>query len=156
MIYDQLKNAHIYFGVSEHVAMALRFLQTSDFSRLADGRHEIDGGNAYAMILTYQTRLPEGASPEAHDRFIDIMCMLDGEEQLLVGFRDEMDAVVDRRPDNDIVFYKGNTQPIRIGPGRFLMLFPDDVHAPAICLGNPQAVRKVVVKVTVEGIALPN
>ena len=150
MIHDQVRNANLYTAQQDRIAIALQFLQTTDFSQLADGRHEIDDNRVYAVIMSYQTRLPEEANPEAHDRYIDIQSMIVGEEQFHLGFRDDMTELVEARPNDDIAFYRGPTRPLILRQSEFLILYPHDVHAPGLCVGEPKHVRKVVVKVLVE------
>lgn len=82
MIYDTLENIHLYDGIQPGVVRGLRFLAETDFSKLADGRHEIDGDDVFANLMSYDSRAVND-TPEAHRAYIDIQYLISGVE--LVG-----------------------------------------------------------------------
>ena len=51
------------------------------------------------------------------------------------------------RSGTDIAFYGGDFAPLPLTPGRWMLLFPQDAHAPQIALGTPSRVRKAVAKI---------
>ena len=145
MIYDTLAHNSRYEGIHPGVVRGLKFLAETDFSKLEDGRVEIDGDNLFANIMTVDTK-PANHTPEAHRKYIDIEYLISGHESIGVGPLEEMDEV-EARPQNDIWFYHGNLVRVVIGNGRYTVHFPGDVHAPGIAVGKPSQVRKCVVKV---------
>ena len=54
----------------------------------------------------------------------------------------------------DICFYKNNPNAregvIEMQPGSYAMFFPWDVHIPAIQVGEPAKIRKIVIKVALD------
>ena len=82
MILDYLKNAKLYYGVSEGLEKGFKFLQENDFSKMEPGRYEIDGSNVYAMVQQYDTKLIENCRWEAHRKYIDIQYIVSGKEKM--------------------------------------------------------------------------
>jgi beta-galactosidase beta subunit len=135
MILDRLANADLYAPVHPRFAAAFRFLREADFTKLADGEHEIDGRNLFVAVESVQGRGRAGSKLEAHRRYKPVAACRDVELDYDEGhdcslFRD--------RPDNWI----------SLPAGSFVVFFPDDGHAP-LATANP--VRKAVVKVLVDG-----
>lgn len=148
MIYDTLDNREIYRNVHPGVAMGLDFLAATDFSKLEDGRYELDGDKVFANLMTYETRVANDL-PEAHKDYIDIQFLVEGVELIGVAPLDEMDGV-DSQPGPDCWLYRGKTEKLTIGGGRFLAVWPKDAHAPGIDpAGVGAPARKCVVKVKV-------
>ena len=56
MIYDSLKHAEIYQGVHPGVQRGLALLRDTDFSKMEDGRHEIDGDNLFILLQSYEKK----------------------------------------------------------------------------------------------------
>lgn len=149
MIYDTLEHLSRYQGIHPGVMKGLAFLAETDFSATQETRFELDGDKLFAFLQSYETR-PVNDTPEAHRKYIDIQYLIEGEELVGVAPLEEMTDEVEARPENDIWFYHGPTTPLPIGNRRFLVLFPEDAHAPCIAAGAPAAVKKCVVKVLVE------
>lgn len=49
--------------------------------------------------------------------------------------------------ERDIYFYDGNFAKLTLRPGQFVIVFPDDVHAPGLAVDEPETIRKAVFKV---------
>ncbi|MEG1931691.1 MAG: YhcH/YjgK/YiaL family protein [Pygmaiobacter sp.] len=148
MIYDTVKNSVLYDGVSFHVATALRYLRETDFAALPDGQYDIDGENVFANLMTYTTK-ETNDTPEGHKDYIDLQYLISGHEQIGVGRLDQMTECVEAHPERDIWLYHGATEPLTLGDGLFMLLWPDDVHAPAIAPTVPGAARKCIIKIRV-------
>ena len=148
MIYDKLENLETYAAISERLAKGLRLLRDTDFTAMEDGKYEVDGKELYYMVQSYTTK-ESNDKPEAHRKYIDIQYLFAGEEKIGVGALDDMEEEVSANPDGDIWFYRGALTEIALGNGRFIVLFPQDAHAPCIAAGVPAPARKVVVKVLV-------
>ena len=148
MIYDTLENAENYYGVSPRLAEALKILSDTDFSQLENGRHDIDGENIFMNISQYETKT-ENNHPEAHKKYIDIQYLISGTELVGVAPLAAMEEVYDPKKGSDCILYTGKTEPLTLGNGTFMILFPQDAHAPGIAVGQPETVRKAVVKVLI-------
>lgn len=149
MIYDTLEHLSRYQGLHPGILRGLQFLAETDFASTQETRFELDGDRLFAFLQSYETR-PDNDTPEAHRKYIDIQYLIDGEEYVGVAPLEAMTEVVEAKPENDIWFYHGPTDRLPIGKGRFLVLFPEDAHAPCIAMGSPAPVKKCVVKVLVE------
>ena len=55
----------------------------------------------------------------------------------------------DQLAERDLLFYIGmeNESTLTMVPGSFAVFFPTDVHRPGCVVDQPEAIRKVVVKV---------
>ena len=148
MIYDKLENLESYRGLAPRVLAGLEALRDTDFAALADGDYPLDGDKLYMKVMTLSTKAVNDR-PEAHKRYIDIQYVLEGEERIGVAALDDMDCEVEANPAGDIWFYRGTTSELPLSGSRFVVLFPQDAHAPCIAVGEPKTIRKVVVKVLV-------
>lgn len=146
MIYDTLDHLSRYEGLHPGVLQGLRFLAETDLSAAEAGaRFPLDGERLFAFVQCYETHAND--TPEAHRKYIDIQYLIEGEELVGVAPLETMTEEVEARPEGDIWFYHGETAPLPIGRGRFLVLFPEDAHAPCLPAGAPAHVKKCVVKV---------
>jgi YhcH/YjgK/YiaL family protein len=56
MIIDSIKNISYYSNIGERIFKALSYLKENDFSKMKDGKYEIDGENIYALISRHETK----------------------------------------------------------------------------------------------------
>lgn len=148
MIYDKIDNISRYMDLSDGLAEGLRFLQSAVADQPA-GRYQLSGEN-YANIDEYDTRRANPAGFEAHRKYIDIQYLLDGEERVLVRPLEGACCTTPYDDARDAAFFRhdeAGAAELRLGDGYFVILFPNDAHEPQLCIGEPQRVRKVVVKV---------
>ena len=147
MIFTHKKDCGRYQGITPNLDVALQFIQTTDLDALEPGKHSISGQDVWVRISDVTTKPEEEAVLEAHLDFLDIQMVLRGEEIIRYGFRGRMTRVTDICPERDVSLYSGPSQPITLTGGQLLILFPDDVHAPALTKGEPSVVRKALFKV---------
>lgn len=154
MIFDQLKNAPLYFPLGERIARALQYLAQTDFTNVEPGTYEIDGENIFAIVQEYNTKPSSSAKWEAHKKYIDIQYMVSGKEKM--GFTDSQKVIVlqEYRQGNDITIYKGEGNFLIAEEGHFAIFFPTDIHMPQLALNIPKEVKKVVVKVRTDFVAV--
>lgn len=148
MILDRLDQAGRYAAMGALFARAFGFLKQTDLAALPLGRHEIDRDNIYVIVARDRGRTREQAKLEAHRRYADIQVVLAGTDEM--GWKSrplctKPDSGYDR--DKDIEFFADEPDAwVAVGPGSFVVFFPDDAHAPLV--GNGE-IRKVIVKVAV-------
>lgn len=147
MIFDTLENIKNYEGLGR-VYTALEFLAKTDFSQMELGRYELDGGNIFYMVQTYETD-PDKTISEAHKKYIDIQFMVDGEEIIGVAPISCEKVETEAKPENDVWFYECKTEPLTLFKGSYMVLYPNDLHCPGVAVNNAKTCRKVVVKVKV-------
>jgi YhcH/YjgK/YiaL family protein len=149
MILDRLENLDLVAGAHAGIAPALAWLRSVDTSKLAPGRHEIDGDRLYAIIDEKPGRGTSGARLEVHHRYIDLQIALVGTD--LIGWRPTERC---RRPaepynaDRDIARFADEPEVwLPVVPGDVGVFFPTDGHAP---LGADGPLRKLIIKVAAE------
>ncbi len=150
MIVDTVENIGRYASLSANLARGLGFLQESLRTTIPDGKHAILGDQVYASVSTYLTQPMAEKQFEAHEKYIDIQYLLQGEEALFWAPRPTLDLDTPDAESEDIAFFTGATGlEIPLTPAVFVVLFPWDGHKPGCILHTPQQVKKLVIKVSV-------
>ena len=146
MIIDHIKNASLYYGAHERVAAGLRWLESQDLAKLAPGRYELDGANLFVIVTEYETKTKDNIKWEAHQKYFDIQYIISGRELIGYAFIGDckLGAYDDAKDFREIVAVKGAFP--ELGPGMFMILAPQDVHAPGIAPNAPQPAKKAIVK----------
>lgn len=152
MILDQIKNTACYTGIHNGISKALEEMGKYTPDNYPGGRVELDGDNLFLLLNTYETHSPEGALCEAHQKYIDVMYMVEGEEIIYVKPTDRLCAVTKAyNPEIDALLAQtdDDATPVRLTAGSFIILFPQDAHAPACYDKEPQKVKKIIGKVKI-------
>lgn len=148
MILDVLDHAAKYESLSPYFADAFAFLRREDLRDLPDGQYEIQGRCLFATVVHQNGRSVEDAKLEAHDEYIDIQFVIQGNEQM--GWKSRGDITVSaEKPEEypDVYFY--DEAPVSwntVLPGAFAIFFPEDAHMPLI---SDDKIHKVILKVAV-------
>ena len=152
MIYDQLKNKAVYAGVMPRIATALEKMAAYTPDNYPGGRIDVEGDNLFLLLNTYETHVAEGAKMEAHRQYVDVMYMVEGEEIIYVKPTDRLLAVTkpyDESIEALLADLDADAMPIRLQAGDFIVLLPQDAHAPACCVDAPKQVKKIIGKVKI-------
>lgn len=148
MILDSLNNTAKTESLHPLFKRAFDYIKNTDFSKMEDGKYEIDGERLFANIASLTGKEKKEAAIETHRRYIDIQLPLRGVEK--IGWKPGSELQEESMPydeEKDIAFYVDRpTAYMKIYPGQFAVFFPEDGHAPGIGEGN---IRKVIVKVSV-------
>lgn len=147
MIYDNIKNAHLYFSLDEKIQKALTYLQTTDFNNVEAGTYDVENKDIYAIVSEYQTKPMTSGKWESHKKYIDIQFLINGAERIGYSESKKVITLQDYNPDDDYSIHKGEGQFVNIEENHFIILFPSDIHMPGIAVNIPKPVKKVVVKV---------
>ncbi len=153
MIYDSLDQLSRYSGLSRNLDAAITAITSADLFSLPVGRHELVPETVYAVVSQIETKPAADAVLEAHRDYLDIQIDLDGTEQIGVSSLGDPSLTTTQAYDkeNDCQLLSGPlTVSCPMGPGRFLILFPQDAHAPGLADGVPGTVKKAVVKIKLE------
>ena len=148
-IKDSLANVGVYAKLGKNFAKAVEFLGRKDLKNLPNGRYELDGENAYAMVQEAMLKPWGTGRPEVHHEYFDIQLPLSGEEIIGVG-RFDPSVPGDFDAGKDVGFYDGTSvEQLILRPGEFAILYPHTcAHAPCCsedAAGTP--IRKIVIKV---------
>ena len=146
---DSLARIGDYGKIGKNFRKAVEFLGRKDLRNLPNGRYELDGENAYAMVQEAMLKPWGSGRPEVHHEYFDIQIPLSGEEIIGVG-RFDPKTQGDFDAEKDIGFYDGvAVEPLTLRPGEFVILYPNTcAHAPCCsedAAGTP--IRKIVIKV---------
>ena len=97
--------------------------------------------------MEFSSHLQDEQPLEAHDRHIDIQLLLSGRER--IGWRSRSichDISIPYDTEKDILFFRERpTSFVDLLPGDFVILYPEDAHAPMI--GDGSEIRKIIIKI---------
>lgn len=149
MIIDSVQNAARYYSVHPLFAGAFEYISGLDFAGIEPGTYEIAGGmRAIVSDKEGKARAEALEKFECHQQHIDIQLCISGAEE--IGWKPIGKCMVDKGgfdADRDVQFF--GDQPdtyFSLTNGQFVILFPEDVHAPMI---GQAAIKKMVIKVPV-------
>ena len=150
MIIDTVDNSGKYHSVHPFFAQAFQYIASQDLGVLEPGNYEIAGESLKAVLMEKPGKTADESLEkfECHDKHIDIQVLIQGDEQ--IGWKPRADCKEPKgnyNPDKDVLFY--NDPPdmyFKMKPGQFVILFPEDVHAPMISEG---IIKKLVIKVKI-------
>jgi YhcH/YjgK/YiaL family protein len=150
MIVDVFANAGAYAGLGPRFVEAFAWLESGAWKGLAAGKHEIRGKELWVNVVRAETKAPESIKWEAHRRYADIQCVIDGLD--LLGWaplsRVRLGAY-DEEKDSQAL--EADTwQNVELGPGDFAILLPGDAHRPGGAKGAPARLEKLVIKVLLQ------
>ena len=148
MILDSIDNGARYYALHPRLSRVFDFLRTADIKTLELGRHDIDGDNLFVNVSELELRPLDAAHLEAHNRYIDVQVVIEGEE--IFGWSERKECTTPEGefdPERDIIFYGDVPQTFyTVREGQFTILYPEDAHAPMLGNGN---VKKLIFKVLI-------
>jgi len=136
--------------LAEKIATALAFLRDNDLASFADGSVVIEPGVMTANFMSYETVAPADVAFETHNRFMDIQCMIEGQEMIGVADRATLSEKTPYNEEKDITFYHDPDaiySQVHITAGTLVTLMPDEAHKPKIAVSGPEKIKKVVIKI---------
>ncbi len=130
---------------------AFAFLKNHNLDSLPKGKYPVDGDNVTASVTEDPSKDFEKTNWESHRKFIDIQCIISGEEKM--GICPISKATVTKEYDDkkDVANYTADGKFYVGGKGTFFIFFPSDAHRPNITPGGNKVVKKIVIKVRVAG-----
>lgn len=154
MIFDKIENAKLYFSLGEKIQRGFEFIINNNLASMECGRHEIADG-IYANVQELDTKLPYEAKFEAHRKYIDIQYAISGSERMDFSLLDNFEVQTPYDEEKDVEFFSlkddafcPNT--ICVNEGEFAVFFPQDCHAPMLCMNEKREnIKKVIVKIII-------
>ncbi|GIP40171.1 hypothetical protein J31TS4_34510 [Paenibacillus sp. J31TS4] len=127
---------------------AIDYLTTTDFGKLEAGAYPLQDDDMVAIVMERSTRPGAEQPAEKHEQFLDIHYLLEGDET--IGWAAGREDLIPTRPyetGDDTALYGDipGELPVRLTPGTYVVLFPEDIHRPLLA-DRPAPVRKVVMK----------
>jgi YhcH/YjgK/YiaL family protein len=148
MIIDKIQNLRLYEKLSPLFALAMDYLQKTDFTKMEHGKHAVDGEKVFAIYQEYKTKDAHDCMLEGHRKYIDIQYIIEGKELINVEPLDGQAYKVPYDTEKDVAFFAGEGAPIMLEAGNFTIFFPDDLHMPCVKAGQSETVKKVVMKIS--------
>lgn len=147
MIHAPLDQSARYEGLHPLFKAAFDYLKSHDLSRLAPQTITIQGEEIYGSLMELASNPQDEQPLEAHDRHIDIQLLLAGEERIGWSPRSRCQEItVPYDMEKDILFFgERPTSFVDLVPGEFVILYPEDAHAPMI--GSGDQIKKIIIKV---------
>jgi YhcH/YjgK/YiaL family protein len=151
MILDRIDNTRLYIGLHAGFAKAFEILTDKTLTQKEDGKYAVDGEKIYYTIQRYTTKPLNEGNLEAHRKYIDIQFLLGGVEFLGYAPLKGLTTAEEYNSQKDIAFFNTPKEitKVKLEPGLFCILFPDDAHLPCRQLAGPAEVRKVVIKIKI-------
>jgi YhcH/YjgK/YiaL family protein len=151
MIIDHINNASKYNMLHPLFKSAFEFINTTDLGSIAIGHHEIIGKDLRVIVADEAgvSELVSTAEFECHDQHIDVQFCISGIEKF--GWKPRNTCLLPRgeySSEKDVLFY--NDKPdmfFTLKENQFVILYPEDVHAPMISIGK---IRKLIFKVRLQ------
>ncbi|MGB7582017.1 MAG: YhcH/YjgK/YiaL family protein [Sedimentisphaerales bacterium] len=152
MILDTIDNTRLYIGLHAGFARAFEILTDKTLSQKQDGKYAVDGEKIHYTTQHYTTKPLNEGNLEAHRKYIDIQFLLEGVELLGYSPLKGLTTAEVYNPQKDIAFFNTPKEitKVKLEPGLFCILFPNDTHLPCRQLASPADVRKVVIKIQIK------
>lgn len=147
MIFDKLKNAHLYYGLSPLFEKGLRYLQETDLLAMETGKYLIEGEDLFILIKRYDSFPLAECKLENHHNYADIQLVVSGKEYFCYAPVDKL-LLKESKPENDVYYFDGQCDPITLTGDLFALVLPDDGHMPERAINEQsEPIVKAVVKV---------
>ena len=151
MIKGDLNRIGDYVAKEPLLATVADFLGERRAGDLEIGKYMIDGDRVYANVQQYVTKSYDEAKYEAHDHYIDVQCIVSGEEAIYLVDREGLEVREPYNSAKDVIFYEdaGETEPIILHDIEFVVIYPHEAHKPGVAPGEKKEVSKIVFKIRV-------
>lgn len=147
MIYDSVENLikHVteFLSKGEELVPLLKAIQTYTFEEI----QKMDFNPLDIRFGEYKTQSSEEIPFEAHRKLWDLQIVMHGEERIGYAPIESLIETVPYDDLEDIAFYSGSGQTLKLSRGMAMLLAPWDAHQPGISLKNTGSnIKKIVVK----------
>jgi len=140
MIYDKFKDISRY-GILKQIAE----FNLKDYQK---GKFDIKDETFFGIGLEYNTKSESECLWEAHQKYLDIHVILEGEEVINISETSTMKQTMEFDYENDYQLFEGKKQHhIYLREGEFLALYPNECHQTAVRLKEASFVKKIVFKI---------
>ena len=134
-----------YFNVPD---AALAFLGAIS-ERTENGRYSF-GADCFINVMDCTTR-EELADMEAHDVYVDVQCLITGEERIYYTKRTALTVTKPMNADKDVGFFAYVPSPyVDYKAGECVVLYPEEAHLPGRAVSTPVTAKKAVMKLNCE------
>ena len=146
MIISNLQNSSRVESLHPLFKKLFDYVKTHDLLHTECGRIELDGDNLFINNSNPTCVTADQQVLEVHRDYIDVHILLEGQES--VGWKALEDLTQAYEKEGDCALYADRpTTYVTLQPGQFLIVYPEDPHAPIIGEGK---IRKLIGKVKVD------
>jgi len=146
MILANLKDINRYEQIIPHYKELIAFLNANDLNAADKGKITILDEELFINVVEINAKNKDEQILEAHRDYLDIHIPFSQEE--IIGWKATENChqyIEQYSKENDCVLFSDRpTTYVKILPGEFAIVFPEDAHAPAIGEG---ILRKAIVKI---------
>ena len=149
MIFGNINDLTQYnlLSKNENMKIALDYIKANNFMKEINTKVSIKDNEVYAFKNLVNTKPFENYF-EVHHKYADIFYVINGQEDVYFTSSKELNTLEDYIEKDDIVHGNVDTyQKISLKKGDYIIVFPEDAHAPG--RGNGEILEKLVVKVKV-------
>lgn len=148
MIVSNLQNSQRIEGLHPLFKVLFEYVKANDLLHAELGRIEVQGDDLFINNVNPKCVAPDKQVLEVHRDYIDVHILLEGVET--VGWKAIEDVTQVEKPyekEGDYALYSDvPTTFVTLYPGQFMIVYPEDPHAPIIGEGK---IRKLIAKVRV-------
>lgn len=148
MILSNLKYSHRVESLHPLFKSLFDYIKQNDLLGLECGKIVLDGDNLFINNINPDCKAKEEQILETHRDYIDVHVLLQGEET--IGWKPLEKAenqIQEYKKETDCALYSDLADNyFTIRPGDFVIIYPEDAHAPMIGKGK---IRKLIAKVKI-------
>lgn len=146
MIVSNLQNSQRVDGLHPLFKTLFDYVKSHDLLHADLGRIEIKGDELFINNVNPECVAAEKQVLELHRDYIDVHILLEGAERIgWKAIEDLTDEVKPYEKEGDCALYSDTpTTFVDLLPGQFMIVYPEDPHAPVIGEGK---IRKLIAKV---------
>ncbi len=134
-----------YFNVPD---AAIAFLAAIT-ENTANGKYPF-GADCFINVMDCTTR-EELADMEAHDVYVDVQCLITGEERIYYSNRAPLTVTKPMNAEKDVGFFAYVPSPyVDYKAGECVVLYPEEAHLPGRAVSTPVTAKKAVMKLNCE------
>ena len=146
MITDRIENVYKYTEIPQIVKDFMSNLK----SDISNGKIILND-DIYVNVETYTTKSVSDGKFETHKKYADIQILVSGSENIYYCDKSALSTDILYNEEKDIEFYSDDVVAyphVKLDGTNFVMLLPEEAHAPQVCVNNQQSmVKKVVIKI---------
>ena len=139
------------FNMEQKLARALEIIEDLDWETVECGRYDVDD-ELYYMVQEYETKYPEQARYEAHEKYVDIQYIVKGVERMEFAETSKLKVTERYNPEKDVKFLEEPKviDASIVEAGDYRIFYPEDAHRPGLCVNNtPGKVKKILAKILI-------
>lgn len=150
MIFGNTEKLNEFSFLEPAVRECFEYADKHDLGSDEPGRYTIDGERLFVNLVEYTTTRPEERFWEAHQSYLDVHLMLDGEEQIDLNFIQNMEQKPYVEKDDFLPMEGEKNSSVILRKGDFLICYPMDGHRTAVMVKAPERIKKAIFKVRIE------